>query len=75
VTRIRGKNDGPNRRNEHYDVGGRKVVPRRSIITEIKPGNHPDAHAVRVNGQWSMVNGQEYARDDPDRKKSDSVNR
>ena len=55
MTRIRGKNDGPNRRNEHYDVGGRKVVPRRSIITEIKPGNHPDAHAVRVNGQWSMV--------------------
>ena len=68
MTRIVGKNDGPNGRNEHYDVGGRKAVPRREIVDEIKRGKHPDAHVVKVKGS-------EYARDNPDKSKRDNVNR
>lgn len=68
MTRIKGKNDGLNNRNEHYDVGRRKNVPRRNIVAEIKRGEHPDAHIVKINGR-------EYARDNPDSEKSDNVNR
>lgn len=68
MTRIIGKNDGPNGRNEHYDIGARKNVPRRNVVAEIKRGEHPDAHVVRVRGR-------EYARDNPDYSKSDNVNR
>jgi hypothetical protein len=68
VTKIVGRNDGPGGRNEHYDVGTRKNVPRRNIVAEIKRGEHPDAHVVEVKGR-------EYARDNPDRTKSDNVNR
>lgn len=68
MTRIRGKNDGPGGRNEHYDIGRRKDVPRRQVVTEIKQGKHPGAHVVKINGR-------EYARDNPDSSKSDNVNR
>jgi len=68
MTRIRGKNDGPGGRNEHYDIGNRKDVPRRNVVAEIKRGEHPGAHTVEVNGR-------EYARDNPDNSKSDNVNR
>ena len=68
MTRIVGKNDGPGGRNEHYDIGVRKNVPRRNVVAEIKRGEHVDAHVV-------MVNGREYARDNPDSSKSDNVNR
>jgi len=49
MARIKGRNDGPGGRNEHYDVGNRKNVPRRNIVAEIKRGEHPDAHVVTVN--------------------------
>jgi len=68
VAKIRGKQDGPGGRNEHYDNGGRKNVPRRNIVAEIKRGEHSDVHIVKINGR-------EYARDNPDRSKSDNVNR
>ncbi|MBM2234651.1 DUF3892 domain-containing protein [Pseudosulfitobacter pseudonitzschiae] len=68
MTRIKGKGDGPGGRNEHYDVGNRKDVPRRNIVAEIKRGEHPDAHVVKIKGR-------EYARDNPDRTKKDNVNR
>lgn len=68
MTRIRGRNDGPGGRNEHYDIGGRKNVPRPQVVAEIKHGRHPDAHVVKINGR-------EYARDNPDRSKADNVNR
>ena len=68
MNRIVGKNDGPGGRNEHYDVGKRKNVPRRNIVAEIKRGEHPDAHVVTIEGR-------EYARDNPDRSKADNVNR
>jgi hypothetical protein len=68
MAKIKGRNDGPGGRNEHYDVGARKNVPRRNIVAEIKRGEHPDVHVVKVKGR-------EYARDNPDGTKADNVNR
>lgn len=68
MTKIKGRNDGPGGRNEHYDIGNRKNVPRRNVVAEVKRGEHPDAHVVKVNGR-------EYVRDNPDRSKDDNVNR
>ena len=68
MTKIKGLSDGPNGRNEHYDVGTRKNVPRRNIVAEIKRGEHPGAHVVTVNDR-------EYARDNPDSSTKDNVNR
>lgn len=68
MTKIKGRNDGPNGRNEHYDVGSRTNVPRRNVVAEIKRGEHPDAHVVTVKGR-------EYARDNPDNSTADNVNR
>lgn len=68
MTRIVGKNDGPGGRNEHYDIGKRRDVPRRNVVAEIKRGKHFGAHVVTVNDR-------EYARDNPDPSASDNVNR
>lgn len=68
MARIKGRNDGPGGRNEHYDVGSRKNVARRTVVAEIKRGEHSGAHVVKVNGR-------EYARDNPDGSKRDNVNR
>lgn len=68
MTKIRGKNDGPGGRNEHYDIGARKDVPRRNAVAEVKRGEHPGAHVVRINDR-------EYVRDNPDRSAKDNVNR
>ena len=59
MTKIKGRNDGPGGRNEHYDIGRRKNVPRRNVVAEIKRGEHPEAHVVKINGH-------EDARDNPD---------
>ena len=67
MSKIRGRNDGPNGRNEHYDVGRRKNIPRRKVVSEVKLGKHPDYHVVTVGGQ-------EYVRDNPDGRVSDNVN-
>lgn len=68
MTKIRGKNDGPGGRNEHYDIGSRKDVPRRNVVAEIERGEHPGSHVIKVNGR-------EYARDNPDFSTKDNVNR
>ena len=68
MSRIRGKQDGPGGRNEHYDIGRRKDVPRRTAVKEVKDGLHPDSHVIRVGDR-------EYVRDNPDGSKSDNVNR
>ena len=62
MTRIRGRNDGPGGRNEHYDIGSRKNVPRRTVVSEIKQGKHSGAHVMNRNGR-------EFARDNPDNSK------
>ncbi len=68
MTKIKGKNDGPNGRNEHYDIGARKNVPRAQVVKEIEAGKHSGAHTVKVDGR-------KYARDNPDTSKKDNVNR
>ena len=68
MAKITGRNDGPGGRNEHYDVGARANVPRRNVVAEIKRGEHPGHHVVKVNGR-------EYARDNPDSSKQDNVNK
>ncbi len=66
--KIKGLNDGPNSRNEHYDIGRRKSVPRRNAVAEVKRGEHPDHHVVKVKGR-------EYVRDNPDTSTKDNVNK
>lgn len=68
MTKIKGRNDGPGGRNEHYDVGARKNVPRTKIVQEIEQGKHDGAHVVKINNR-------KYARDNPDSSKKDNVNR
>lgn len=68
MTKIVGNNDGPGGRNESYNIGKRKNVPRPKVVKEIEQGLHPDAHVVKVNGR-------KYARDNPDHSKRDNVNR
>jgi len=68
MTRIIGNNDGPSGRNESYDIGSRKNIPRRTVVREIERGDHPGAHVVEVNGE-------KYARDNPDHTTRDNVNR
>jgi len=67
MTKIKGKGDGPGGRNEHYDIGARKNVPRPAVVREIKKGDHQGAHVVKINGR-------EYARDNPDKSKKDNAN-
>lgn len=38
MTKIKGKLDGPGGRNEHYDIGKRKNVPRTKVVKEIEAG-------------------------------------
>lgn len=67
MARIKGRNDGPNGRNEHYDVGSRTNIPRRKMVQEVKDGKFPNNHVVEINGQ-------KYVRDNPDGTKRDNVN-
>ncbi|WOI34886.1 hypothetical protein R1T40_09220 [Tritonibacter scottomollicae] len=68
MTKIKGNNDGPGGRNETYDIGRRKDVPRSKAVKEVEQGLHPDAHVIKVKKR-------KYVRDNPDRSKSDNVNR
>ena len=65
---VRGNNDGPNGRNESYRIGSRPHVPRPQAVREVKQGEHPDVHVVRINGR-------NYVRDNPDASTRDNVNR
>lgn len=68
MTKIKGRNDGPGGRNEHYDIGPRKNVPRRNAVAEVKRGEHDGVHIIKINDR-------EYLRDNPDSSKNDNVNR
>jgi Protein of unknown function (DUF3892) len=68
MTRIKGNNDGPGGRNETYDIGSRKNVPRSTVVKEVEQGKHPGAHVVKINNR-------KYVRDNPDNSKRDNVNR
>lgn len=68
MAKIKGNRDGENNRNESYEIGSRKKVPRKQAVKEVKQGKHSDAHVFKRNGQ-------EYVRDNPDNSKRDNVNR
>lgn len=68
MTKIRGNRDGQGGRNDSYKIGGRSHVPRRNAVAEVKRGDHPGAHVVKVRGV-------EYVRDNPDGSTKDNVNR
>ncbi len=68
MTKIKGNRDGPGGRNESYQIGARKNVPRSEAVKEVKAGKHPDAHVVKVNNR-------QYVRDNPDGSRKDNVNR
>jgi len=68
MSKIKGNQDGPGGRNDTYDIGSRKSVPRREVVREVKDGRHPDAHVIEVNRR-------EYVRDNPDNSRRDNVNR
>lgn len=68
MSKIKGNNDGPSGRNETYQIGKRSNVSRREAVQEVKQGKHPDSHVVKINNR-------EYVRDNPDKSKSDNVNR
>ena len=68
MSKIIGKNDGVNGRNEHYKIGNRENVSRKEAVKEVKEGRHSDSHIFKINGN-------EYVRDNPDSSKKDNVNR
>lgn len=68
MAKIRGRRDGPNGRNEHYDIGSRRNVPRSQVVREVEAGKHRDAHVIKVNGR-------KFVRDNPDSSRRDNVNR
>jgi Protein of unknown function (DUF3892) len=65
--RIKGNRDGKNGRNDTYDIGGRKAVPRKNVVKEVENGQHPDYHTMTRCGE-------KYIRDNPDKSKKDNVN-
>ncbi|MGQ3888254.1 DUF3892 domain-containing protein [Legionella sp. CNM-1927-20] len=67
MAKIKGNNDGVNGRNETYDVGSRKNVPRKQVVKEVKNGQHPGYHIYQRGDQ-------EYVRDNPDGSKKDNIN-
>lgn len=68
MAKIKGNRDGENGRNETYQIGSRKAVPRSQAVKEVRQGQHPGVHVV-------MINGSGYVRDNPDPSKKDNVNR
>lgn len=68
MAKIRGKNDGPGGRNEHYDIGSRKDVPRNDAVREVERGKHPNYHIYERGNQ-------KYIRDNPDHSTKDNVNK
>ena len=47
MTKIKGQNDGPGGRNEHYDIGSRKNVPRPTVVKEINRESTPTPTSSR----------------------------
>ena len=65
---IKGNQDGENGENESYTIPGRgSNIPRRTVVREVKKGNHPN-HSVYKR------DGEEYVRANPDSQKKNNVN-
>jgi hypothetical protein len=68
MSKIIGNRDGVNNRNETYNIGSRKNVVRKQAVAEVDKGLHKGYHIYKLNGK-------KYIRDNPDKSKSDNVNR
>ncbi len=68
MSKIKGKQDGENGRNEHYDVGNRKNVDRETLVKEVERGKHSGYHIYERGGE-------KYIRDNPDNSTKDNVNK
>lgn len=67
MSKIKGNGDGPGGRNDTYNIGSRREIPRAVLVKEVKAGKHPDTHVIKVNGK-------EFVRDNPDQSTKDNVN-
>lgn len=67
MAKIKGNNDGPGGRNDSYQIGSRKKVPRPQAVKEVEQGKHEGYHIVKINNK-------KYVRDNPDKSKKDNVN-
>tara|TARA_R110002153_G_scaffold27158_3_gene84470 strand:+ start:4099 stop:4344 length:246 start_codon:yes stop_codon:yes gene_type:complete len=65
---INGNADGSNGQNESYTIPGRGVVKRSQLVNEVKKNKHPNFHVIDVNGE-------EYVRANPNKKKIDNVDK
>jgi hypothetical protein len=63
---INGNADGKNDSNSTYTVKGRGQVSRAKMVKEVKNGQHPDTHIMKVNGV-------EYARNNPNHNVPDNI--
>lgn len=64
---IHGNADGENGENDSYRIPGRSAnIPRRTLVREVKQGQHPNYHIYERDGE-------EYLRADPDHKKGNNV--
>ena len=66
ASRITGRRENDSGGNTHDRIGQSKIVPRAEAVRMEKQGKLPGYHTVKVNGV-------EYLRDNPDKKKSDNI--
>ena len=65
---IKGNHDGRKGGNNSYTIPGRgSHIPRRTLVKEVKEGQHPGFGTYERNGK-------EYVRAEPDSKTSNNVN-
>jgi hypothetical protein len=65
---IKGNHDGPKGGNNSYTIPGRgSNIPRRTLVKEVKEGQHPGFGTYERNGK-------EYVRAEPDSKTGNNVN-
>ncbi|ELA8363018.1 DUF3892 domain-containing protein [Vibrio alginolyticus] len=64
---IKGNGGGSKGGNSSYTVIGRGTVSRSKLVKEVKLGRHPDTHIINLYGV-------EYARNNPNKIKSDNIN-
>lgn len=67
MSKIKGNQDGENGRNETYEIGNRKEVPRKQAVQEVKDGKHEGYHIYKRGDE-------EFIRDNPDKSTKDNVN-
>lgn len=68
ATHIKGNQDGSNGENLTYTIHGRGVVERKTLVSEVKAGLHPN-HSIYT------INEIEYVRSNPNALQNDNINK